>query len=110
MKQLRIESYLPAISFELDGKYWIACGAQWMEVDRVYTPEELKKIWVKTERKVEVQPKQKVEKAKTYSVVGSKGKTYKVKHQGNSWTCNCPAATFRRWEECKHITQIKNNL
>ena len=107
MKQLRIESHLPAVSFELGDKYWIACGANWMEVDRIYSPEELSKIWVKTERKYD-RPKVKTKaKDKIYRVAGSKGNVYRVKQSGDSWTCNCPASSFRRWEECKHIKQVK---
>lgn len=110
-KQLRIESYLPAISFELDGKYWIACGAQWIEVDRVYTPAELKTIWVKTERKYDTAPaRPKPTKQTVYKVLGSKGNSYTVSKKGTAWECNCPASSFRRWEECKHIKQIKKQM
>lgn len=107
MKQLRIESHLPAVSFELGDKYWIACGANWMEVDRIYSPEELKTIWVKTERKYDPPIVKKKETEKVYRVAGSKGNTYRVKQKGDVWTCDCPASSFRRWEECKHIKQIK---
>lgn len=106
-QQLRIESYLPAISFELDGKYWIACGAQWIEVDRIYTPAELKTIWVKTERTYDAPPVRKPAKQKVYTVLGSKGNSYKVTNKGTAWSCNCPASSFRRWEECKHIKQVR---
>lgn len=102
-----IKSHLPAISFELGGKYWLACGAQWIEVDHVYTQEELKKAWI-NERPSYMPPipttKQKTE---SYRVAGSKGKSYIVKNKSGVWSCNCPASTFRRWEECKHITAIK---
>lgn len=106
MKLPRIESHLPAISFELDGKYWIACGAQWIEVDRIYSPKELSKIWVKAKPKY-VAVVEKPSKPKTYAVKGSKGISYKVKNANGAWSCNCPASTFRRWEECKHIKQVK---
>lgn len=106
MKKLTIKSHLPPVSFELDGKYWIACGAQWLEVDRIYTPKELQKIWI-NERQ-EYKPTPIVEKIKNYKVIGSKGKSYIVKNKNGNWSCNCPASTFRRWEECKHITEIKN--
>lgn len=106
MKLPRIESHLPAISFELEGKYWIACGANWIEVDRVYSPKELSKIWVKTKPKY-VAVVEKPKKPKTYLVKGSKGVSYKVKNTNGAWSCNCPASTFRRWEECKHIKQVK---
>jgi hypothetical protein len=111
MKGLRIESHLPAISFELEGKFWIACGAQWIEVDRVYTPKELQKIWVKTKPKYSVNTvTSKPAKTIIHKVKGSKGVTYKVKQNGDSFVCNCPASTFRRWEECKHIKEIKNKF
>jgi hypothetical protein len=110
MKQLRIESHLPAISFELGNKYWIACGANWMEVDRIYTPEELKTIWVKTDRKYDAPVKKRKSAQKVYRVAGSKGSIYRVKQSGDNWTCDCPASSFRRWEECKHIKQIKTQI
>lgn len=106
-ESLKIKSHLPPVSFELEGKYWIACGAKWVEVDRIYSVEELKTIWI-NERE-EYRPTAKpAEKIKNYKVKGSKGNTYIVKNKNGNWSCNCPASAFRRWEECKHITQIKN--
>jgi hypothetical protein len=106
-ESLKIKSHLPPISFELGERYWIACGAKWVEVDRIYSVEELKTIWI-NEREEYVPPAKPISKVETYKVKGSKGKTYTIKNNGGNWSCNCPASTFRRWEECKHVTQIKN--
>jgi hypothetical protein len=106
-ESLKIKSHLPPASFELDGKYWIACGAQWVEVERVYSSEELKTIWVneRDEYRPIVKP---AEKIKNYKVKGSGNITYVVKNKNGNWSCNCPASTFRRGTECKHVAQIKN--
>lgn len=107
MKALKIKSHLPPVSFELDDKFWIACGAQWIEVKRRYTETELAKIWIKEEPKYNYVSAREQLKVKSYKVAGSKGKTYTVKNKGGNWSCNCPASTFRRWDECKHIKEIK---
>jgi hypothetical protein len=107
---LKIVSHLPAVSFELEGKFWIAAGAQWIEVDRIYTPKELEKIWVKEKPKYQSTSVPKESKPKTFKVAGSKGKEYIVQNKGSQWSCNCPASTFRRWEDCKHIIQIKKTI
>jgi len=108
--ELKIVSHLPAVSFELDGKFWIAAGAQWVEVDRIYTPKELEKIWVKEQPKYQYTSTKQESKTKTYKVAGSKGKSYTIIQKGSEWSCNCPASTFRRWENCKHIKEIKSKL
>jgi hypothetical protein len=104
-----IESHLPAASFELEGKCWLACGANWIEVDHVYTQEELKTAW-KYKPQVYAQPvkKQKTEEEKIHKVLGSTGKVYTVKLKEGKWSCNCPASEFHRHSECKHIKQVKS--
>jgi len=109
-KLVTIKSHLPAVSFHLDGKYWLACGSQWIEVDHQYSVNELKRAWIKEEPKYNYVSAKEESKTKSYKVAGSKGKTYTVKNKGSQWSCNCPASTFRRWDECKHIKEIKNKV
>jgi hypothetical protein len=63
--------------------------------------------------KKEVSVRQDVpKKDQLIKVLSSNGKTeYYVKFQHGSWSCNCPAATFRKGN-CKHIKliQINNKL
>ena len=79
-------------------------------IDRIYTPKELEKIWVKEQPKYQYTSTKQELKPKTYKVDGSKGKSYTVTQKGSEWSCNCPASTFRKWESCKHIKEIKNKL
>lgn len=113
MKEIvKIQSHLPPVCFEdtlESGKYWLACGGQWIEVDHLYSSEELALAWIN-----ERQPYKPVKKAKSevkvYEVAGSGGKIYKVKNADSKWTCNCPSSTFHRWNECKHIQKVKSEL
>lgn len=104
---VKIESHLPAASFELDGKCWLACGANWIEVDHVYSAEELKQAWVYKKPVYDVPQKPKLKSGVSYQVVGSTGKIYEVKEKDGKWTCDCPAASFNRFNDCKHIKQVK---
>lgn len=105
---VKIESHLPAASFELDGKFWLACGAQWIEVDHVYTAEELKEAWVRKPQTYDAPiKKEPVSPPKSYEVVGSKGNTYTVTYKAGKWDCTCPSASFHRHSECKHVRSIK---
>lgn len=104
---VKIESHLPAASFELDGKCWLACGANWIEVDHVYSAEELKQAWVYKKPVYDVPQKPNLKSGVSYQVVGSTGKIYEVKEKDGKWTCDCPAASFNRFNDCKHIKQVK---
>ena len=53
----------------------------------------------------------------TYREMGSRDKkTGKLKYYNvvrthdNRFSCECPAATFRRFQECKHIKRLKEKL
>ncbi len=53
----------------------------------------------------------------TYSEMGSRDKkTGKLKYynvvrtSNNDFSCECPAATFRRFQECKHVKRLKEKL
>ena len=113
---MQIHSLLPPTSFQsvISGQWYIVTTDPklgWVAVDRKYSWEELKKMWVQkefknTEEKVVSLPK-KVQK-QTFSVEGSKGKVYEVVNNNGRWSCDCPAYGFGRGKDCKHITQIKN--
>ena len=52
-----------------------------------------------------------------YSEMGSRDKkTGKLKYyivtrtSNNSFDCECPAAEFRRFQECKHVKRLKEKL
>ena len=52
---------------------------------------------------------------KKYGEMGSKGKTYIVtrihKNGSESFTCSCPATSYRPWlVACKHIKRLKEKL
>ena len=52
---------------------------------------------------------------KKYGEMGSKGKTYIVtrihKNGNESFTCSCPATSYRPWlVACKHIKRLKEKL
>jgi uncharacterized HAD superfamily protein len=111
-----INSLLPPTSFQsvISGQWYIVTTDPklgWIVVDRKYSWEELSKMWVQkefknTEKEVVSLPK-KVEK-QTFSVEGSKGKTYEVINNSGRWSCSCPAYGFSRGRDCKHIKQIKD--
>ena len=107
-----INSLLPPVSFHsvVDNQWYIATTDSklgWVKVDRKYEWEELNKMWHKktygTTKKVE--PKR-IKQA--YKVDGSKGNKYTIVNDAGIWTCSCPAHSFGRGRDCKHILQIKN--
>jgi hypothetical protein len=106
---MRIRSLLPPTSFQsvVSGQWYIVTTDPklgWVEVDRNYSWAELNSMWDRvTYKTTEVKP---TSEKKTYKVAGSKGNSYKVINDGGTWTCNCPAASFRRGD-CKHIKEIK---
>ena len=107
---MKINSLLPPVSFQsvTDGKFYIVTTDKklgWVEVDRKYSWEELEKMWVRPKSNF---VKNKPIKSKSYSVVGSSGKIYKVVNNRSSWNCSCPAFGWGRGKECKHIKSVKN--
>ena len=44
---------------------------------------------------------------RTYKVEGSKGNVYDVKYDSGRWSCDCPAYSWSRGSECKHIKSIR---
>jgi hypothetical protein len=110
-----INSLLPPTSLQspTTGQWYIVTTDPklgWVEVDRKYSWEELKTMWVQKqfkniEKKVITLPKR--IKKRTFSITGSKGNVYKVINDAGIWTCSCPAHGFGRGKDCKHIKALK---
>ena len=110
---MRIRSSLPPISFQgVHSKQWYivttGTGEGWIPVDRSYSWAELEKLWDKIEYGVKDKVKPVKKERKEYEVAGSKGNTYKVINDEGVWNCSCPAHSFGRGKDCKHIILIKN--
>jgi hypothetical protein len=110
---MRFRSFYHPIPFKstTTDQWYVVCtsdGDGWVAVDRKYSIDELQKLWDKIEygAKSEVKPQPKVKKE--YSVDGSKGNKYKVINNAGVWSCSCPAHSFGRGKDCKHIISIKN--
>lgn len=41
---------------------------------------------------------------------GSKGNLYTVARRGGGWTCTCPASSFQKFKDCKHIKEAKGTV
>ena len=107
-----INSVLPPVCIQsvVNNQWYIVTTDSklgWVKVDRKYEWEELNKMWHKktygTTKKIE--PKR-IKQA--YKVEGSKGNKYTIVNDAGIWTCSCPAHSFGRGRDCKHILQIKN--
>jgi hypothetical protein len=68
----------------------------------------LEKLWDKIEYGVKAKATPVKKEYKEYEVAGSKGNTYKVINDEGVWNCSCPAHSFGRGKDCKHIILIKN--
>lgn len=114
---MTINSLLPPTSFQsvISGQWYIVTTDPklgWIEVDRKYSWEELKKMWQPKEFKNTqelVVSLPKPTQNQTFSVEGSKGKVYEVSNNGGRWSCSCPAFGFSRGKDCKHIKELKTN-
>ncbi len=112
---MKIHSLLPPTSIQsvVSGQWYIVTTDPklgWVAVDRKYSWEELKKMWIQTEfknSKESVVSLPKSIKKKTYSVEGSKGKIYEVVNNNFRWSCSCPSYGFSRGRDCKHIKLLK---
>ena len=109
---MKLRSFLPPTSFQSpisEQWYIVTTGTNegWIKVDRQYSWEELESMWEKITfgAKKEVQ---KNSEKQTYKMEGSKGNTYKVVNDAGVWTCSCPAHSFGRGKDCKHIIRLKN--
>lgn len=93
--------YPPAIANMHNGKRYAISGSIWIEIGPEITQKMVQDVWTPLYANV-VKPSS----AKVYSILSkSSGKTYTVKHEGNRWSCSCPAFGFRN--KCKHIEEAK---
>ena len=106
---MKYKSFKPLVCFKStqSDQYYIIADGAWYKVDRFYSPEELNLL----QEKISYSDKEfKGTPIKSYEVNGSNGKIYEVTYISNMWNCTCPAHSFKKYADCKHITQIKNTL
>lgn len=106
---MKYKSFKPLVSFKSihDGQCFIIADGIWHKVDRMYSVEELELL----QEKISYEDiSLKHLNVKSYTVNGSKNSTYEVTYMNNVWSCTCPAHSFRKYSDCKHITQIKSTL
>jgi len=106
---MTIEALHPLIYFKsmISDSHYIIADGKWQEVDRFYSMAELNTIWKKIIWKAETKS---TESNKTYQVNGSRNSVYEVKCINSNWFCSCPAHAFKKYTDCKHIREIKNQL
>lgn len=46
-------------------------------------------------------------KNEEWKFTGSKGNIYTVAKIDGKWSCSCPAASFQRFKDCKHVQEAK---
>ena len=88
-------------------KWYVIADGVWHSVTRNIPWSDLEKMWEKiTYSKLE-KPVAKTKEVFKYFVDGSKGNTYEVVNDEGFWKCSCPAHSFSKGKDCKHITSIK---
>lgn len=104
----KFKSMYPPVCIKgtISDRYYIIIDGVWNEVERYYPWSELEKMWEKKSYSKPAKPV-KTEK-RDWKVKGSKGNEYKIVNDGGFWTCSCPAHTFGRGKDCKHILVIKS--
>ncbi len=106
---MKYKSFKPLVCFKSSQteQYYIIVDGVWHKVDRFYSINELDLM----QEKISYLDKEiKRTYVKSYEVIGSNDKIYEVTYVNNMWNCTCPAHSFRKYTDCKHITQIKNTL
>lgn len=106
-----LESNLPPISFQsvVNRQWWLITTKGWIKVDRQYSWDEIKSMWIPIVSKptaTKITKPLNISK-KIYKVEGSKGNIYDVKYDSGRWSCTCPAYSWSRGSECKHIKSIR---
>ena len=98
--------YPPTVINTTDGsRFAVYSGSGWFQVDEDFTMEDAVARWVKTK---DLSLVQESIGDKSWEVESSKkGKFYTVRYNDGRWGCNCPANTYHRNKECRHIKQIK---
>tara|TARA_B100001094_G_scaffold243947_1_gene240094 strand:+ start:519 stop:836 length:318 start_codon:yes stop_codon:yes gene_type:complete len=92
----------PMLYTDMSGQKWAVSAQHWIEVPDTLTLDRVGEYMVVDQR---FNPPQLTE-VRTYEVQGSKGNTYTVTQDRDTWTCTCPGFGWRR--KCKHVEAQKN--
>ena len=107
-----VSIYPPVVINTTDGgRYAVYSGSGWFPVDEDFTQEDAKARWVQCSPNT--QPLNESINDKSWKVESSKkGSFYTVRYHDGKWGCTCPANTYHRNKECRHIKKIKetNNV
>lgn len=105
-----VSVYAPVVINTVDGgRYAVYSGSGWYKVGDEFTLEDALARWEKwvPERK----PLTESIKDASWQVESSKkGTFYTVRFYDGHWGCNCPANTYHRGKECKHIKSIREKM
>ena len=103
-----VSLYPPTVINVLEGKrYAVYSGSGWFEVDEEFTMEDAMSRWEKWTPNGTIALNEEV-KDKSWQVESSKKDSfYTVRNHNNYWGCSCPANSYHRNKECRHIREIK---
>lgn len=106
-----VSIYPPTIINTSDGgRYVVYSGSGWFPVDEEFTQEQAMSHWVQWTSKSKETLNESIQD-KSWQVESSKrGSYYTVRYLDGKWGCNCPANTYHRGRECRHIKQIKEKV
>ena len=102
-----VSLYPPVVLNTPDGeRFAVYSGSGWFPVDDEFTYEDAMSRWEKWTPAAK--PINESINDKSWQVESSKkGSFYTVRYHNGYWGCNCPANTYHRGKECRHIKQIK---
>lgn len=101
-----VSTYAPVVIDTLQGRYAVYAGAGWYPVDDTFTEKDALDRWEKW--MPESLPVEESIENQSWEVESSKkGKFYTVRYRNGHWSCNCPANTYYRGNECKHIKSTR---
>lgn len=102
-----VSLYPPTIIHTVhDKKFAVYSSSGWFEVDEDFTLQDAYDRWEKWVPSGK--PLNESIQDKSWEVESSKkGSFYTVRNNGNYWGCSCPANTYHRNKECRHIKEIK---
>jgi hypothetical protein len=103
-----VSLYPPTVINCSDGtRFAVYSGSGWFQVDEDFTLEDAMSRWEKWTPSGKTPLNEEV-KDKSWQVESSKkGSFYTVRNNGHYWGCSCPANTYHRNKECRHIREIK---
>ena len=102
-----VSLYPPTVINCSDGtRFAVYSGSGWFQVDEDFTLEDAVARWEKWTPNS--QPLNESIGDKSWQVESSKkGSFYTVRFNNGYWGCSCPANTYHRNKECRHIREIK---